>query len=185
MFFQKYIKKRILVFTLFFLLFSTVTVFAQSAGQQQGTANAPFVNGQQGSDSQRCADVTKKVDLVTSRYNQSQDKYMNAFQNIYQNVEKFALRFKEAGYDTTELEKHMAEYNSMIQNANRYYNEFRTGMENSKKGVCGNSDVDSGQQFNSARTQLMNSKNEMLRLRTYALETLKQDLLDLKSQVTE
>lgn len=179
-------KKRILLLSLCFLLFSAIVVFAQSEGQQQsGSTNSPTVNGQQGSDSQKCADVTKKVDLVTNRYDQSQDKYMNAFQNIYQNVEKSVLKFKEAGYDTAELEKHMAEFNRMIQNANRYYNEFRTGMENSKKGVCGNSDVDSGQQFNSARTQLMNSKNEMLGLRTYALETLKQDLLDLKSQVTE
>ncbi len=180
-------KKRILLLSLMFLLVSSFTVFAQSENQQGGSSgsNSTTTSGQQGSDSQKCADVTRKVGTVTDRYNQSQDKYMNAFQNIYQNIEKIALKFKADGYDTTEIEKHMAEYNIMIQNANRYYNEFRVGLDNSKKGVCGNSDADAGQQFNSARTQLMNCKNEMLKLRTYAQETLRQDLVDLKNQVTE
>jgi len=178
-------KKRILLLGLAFLLVSSLTVFAQTANQQSGSSDTTTSSGQQGSNSQKCTDVTRKVGLVTDRYNQSQDKYMNAFQNIFKNIEQVALKFKADGYDTTELEKHMAEYNNMIQNANRYYNEFKVGIDNSKKGVCGNSDFDSGQQFDSARTQLMNCKNEMLQLRTYALEILKQDLLDLKAQVVE
>ncbi len=178
-------RRRILLVSLAFLLVSSLTVFAQSANQQAGTSNSETTSGQQGSDSQKCSDVTRKVSLVTERYNQSQDKYMNAFQNIYENIEKLALKFKANGYDTTELEKHMAEYNNMIQNTNRYYNEFRTGLDNSKQGVCGNSEADAVQQFNSARTQLMNCKNEMLKLRTYAQDTLRQDLLNLREQIAE
>jgi len=165
-------RRRILLVSLAFLLVSSLTVFAQSANQQAGTSNSETTSGQQGSDSQKCSDVTK-------------DKYMNAFQNIYENIEKLALKFKANGYDTTELEKHMAEYNNMIQNTNRYYNEFRTGLDNSKQGVCGNSEADAVQQFNSARTQLMNCKNEMLKLRTYAQDTLRQDLLNLREQIAE
>ena len=178
-------RRRILLVSLAFLLVSSLTVFAQSANQQAGTSNSETTSGQQGSDSQKCSDVTRKVGLVTERYNQSQDKYMNAFQNIYENIEKLVLKFKANGYDTTELEKHMAEYNNMIQNTNRYYNEFRTGLDNSKQGVCGNSEADAVQQFNSARTQLMNCKNEMLKLRTYAQDTLRQDLLNLREQIAE
>ena len=110
---------------------------------------------------------------------------MTAFENVFKNMEELALKFKADGYDTSDLEKHLAEYNNMVQNASRYYNEFKTGMDNSKKGICGNSDSEAGQAFNSARTQLMECKNEMLKLRTYAQETLKQDLLDLKNQVVE
>ncbi len=76
--------------------------------------------------------VTRKVGSVTERYNRElKRKYMNAYQNIFKfNVEKLALKFKADGYDTTELEQHMAQHNNMIQNANRYYNEFKTGMDN-------------------------------------------------------
>lgn len=177
--------KRILLIALSFLLISSFAVFAQSENGQSGTSNSPTVTGQQGSNSQRCSDVTRKIGSVTERYNQSQEKYMNAYQNIFQNVEKLALKFKADGYDTTELEKHMAQFNSMIQNANRYYNEFRTGMDNSKQGVCGNSEAEATRQFSSARTQLMNCKNEMLQLRTFAQETLRQDILDIRAQITE
>lgn len=177
--------KRILLIAFTFLLVSSFAVFAQSDNGQSETSNSPTVTGQQGSNSQRCTDVTKKVGLVTDRYNQSQEKYMNAYQNIYQNIEKTALKLKADGYDTTELEKHLAEYNLMIQNANRYYNEFKTGMDNSKQGVCGNSETEATRQFTTARTQLMNCKNEMLQLRTFAQETLRNDILDIRAEIAE
>jgi len=172
-------KKSILLVTFIFLAVSSLTAFAQTGTPQGGsdTVIAP-----QGSSSQKCVDVTRKVDLVTERYDKSQEKYMTAFENV---LEALALKFKADGYDTSDLEEHLAEYNNMVQNASRYYNEFKTGMDNSKKGICGNSDAEAGQAFNSARTQLMSCKNEMLQLRTYAQQTLKQDLLDLKSQVVE
>jgi len=100
-------------------------------------------------------------------------------------MDELALKLKNSGYDTTELEQHLAQYNVMIQNANRYYNEFRTGLDNSRQGVCGNSDAEARQQFNSARTQLMSCKNEMLALRTYAQETLREDLLNLREDIAE
>ena len=178
-------KKRILLLSLVFLLVSSLTVFAQTANQQAGSSNSETTSGQQGSDSQRCSDVTRKVGQVTDRYDQSKEKYMNAYQNIYKNIEQVASKFKADGYDTTQLEQHLAEYNSMIQNANRYYNEFRTGMDNSKQGVCGNSESEAQRQFTSARTQLMNCKNEMVKLRTFAQETLRQDIMDLRAQVAE
>ena len=176
-------KKSILLITLIFLAVSSLTVFAQTGTARSGTYES--VTRQQGSDSQKCVDVTRKVDLVTERYNKSQEKYMTAFENVLKNMEALALKFKADGYDTAQLEEHLAEYNNMVQNASRYYNEFKTGMDNSKKGVCGNSEADAGQAFNSARAQLMACKNEMLQLRTFAQETLKQDLLDLKNQVVE
>ena len=167
-------KKSILLVTFIFLAVSSLTAFAQTGTPQGGsdTVIAP-----QGSSSQKCVDVT--------RYTKSQEKYMTAFENVFKNMEALALKFKADGYDTSDLEEHLAEYNNMVQNASRYYNEFKTGMDNSKKGICGNSDAEAGQAFNSARTQLMSCKNEMLQLRTYAQQTLKQDLLDLKSQVVE
>ena len=171
---------RTLLLSVMFLTVCSLAVFAQSA-QQKG----PTTSSQQGSESQKCLDVTKKVGLITDRYDQRKEKYMNAFQNSYQNINTLMLKFKAEGYDTAQLEEHLEEYNNMIQNTSRYYNEFRTGIDNSKKGVCGNSDVDSGKEFNTAREQLMKFKNEMLQLRTFALETLKQDLLDLKTQVSE
>jgi len=176
-------KKSILLVTFIFLAVSSLTVLAQTGTQQGGSSDT--VTGQQGADSQKCVDVTRKVDLVTERYNKSQEKYMTAFENVFKNMEALALKFKADGYDTAQLEEHLAEYNNMVQNASRYYNEFKTGMDNSKKGICGNSDAEAGQAFNSARTQLMACKNEMLQLRTYAEQTLKQDLLDLKNQVVE
>ncbi|HBB64362.1 MAG: hypothetical protein UR34_C0011G0029 [candidate division WS6 bacterium GW2011_GWC1_33_20] len=177
-------KKSILLFTFIFLTVSSLAVFAQSGAQQGGSPDT-VISTQQGANSQKCIDVTRKVDLVTERYNENQEKYMNAFENVFKNVEALALKFKADGYDTAQLEQHLEEYNNMVQNASRYYNEFKVGMDNSKKGVCGNSDADAGQEFNTARTQLMECKNEMLQLRTFAQETLKQDLLDLKSQVVE
>ncbi len=176
-------KKSILLITLIFLAVSSLTVFAQTETAQSGSSET--VTGQQGTDSQRCVDVTRKVDLVTERYDKSQEKYMTAFENVFENMEALALKFKADGYDTAQLEEHLAEYSNMVQNSSRYYNEFKTGMENSKKGVCGNNEADASQAFNSARTQLMACKNEMLQLRTFAQETLKQDLLDLKNQVVE
>ena len=175
-------KKSILLVTFIFLAVSSLTAFAQTGTSQGGSDT---VTAQQGSSSQKCVDVTRKVDLVTERYTKSQEKYMTAFENVFKNMEALALKFKADGYDTSDLEEHLAEYNNMVQNASRYYNEFKTGMDNSKKGICGNSDAEAGQAFNSARTQLMSCKNEMLQLRTYAQQTLKQDLLDLKSQVVE
>ena len=176
-------RKGILSLTLAILAVSSLAVFAQT-GTSQGSPS-DSATGQQGTSSQKCVDVTRKVDSVTERYNKSQEKYMTAFENVFKNMEELALKFKADGYDTSDLEKHLAEYNNMVQNASRYYNEFKTGMDNSKKGICGNSDSEAGQAFNSARTQLMECKNEMLKLRTYAQETLKQDLLDLKNQVVE
>ena len=176
-------RKGILSLTLAILAVSSLAVFAQT-GTSQGSPS-DSATGQQGTSSQKCVDVTRKVDSVTERYNKSQEKYMTASENVFKNMEELALKFKADGYDTSDLEKHLAEYNNMVQNASRYYNEFKTGMDNSKKGICGNSDSEAGQAFNSARTQLMECKNEMLKLRTYAQETLKQDLLDLKNQVVE
>ena len=176
-------RKGILSLTLAILAVSSLAVFAQT-GTPQGSSS-DSATGQQGTSSQKCVDVTRKVDSVTERYNKSQEKYMTAFENVFKNMEELALKFKADGYDASDLEKHLAEYNNMVQNASRYYNEFKTGMDNSKKGICGNSDSEAGQAFNSARTQLMECKNEMLKLRTYAQETLKQDLLDLKNQVVE
>lgn len=178
-------KKRILLLSLVFLLVSSLTVLAQTANQQSGSSNSETTSGQQGSESQRCSDVTRKVGQVTDRYDQSKDKYMNAYENIAKNIEQVSLKFKADGYDTTQLEQHLAQYNNMIQNANRYYNEFKTGMDNSKKGVCGNSESEAQRQFTSARTQLMNCKNEMTDLRSYAQETLRQDILDLRAQIAE
>lgn len=172
---------RTLFLSIMLLAFCSIAVFAQSSEQNDPTTTS----GQQGSDSQKCIDVTKKVGLVTDRYDQNKEKYMNAFENAYQNMNTLMLKFKAEGYDTAQLEDHLEQYNNMIQNISRYYNEFRTGIDNSKKGVCGNSDADAGQEFNNAREQLMNCKNEMLQLRTFALETLKQDLLELKTQVSE
>lgn len=173
-------RKNILLVTVAVLGLSFAGVYAQSENAQLNASE----NAGSGS-SQKCQDVTKKVDSVTAAYNQSQEKYMNTFEYVYQNIEQIALKFKTEGYDTTDLEAHLAQYNTMIQSANRHYNEFKTGMENSKQGVCGNSDVDAGQQFTTARTQLMECKNEMLQLRTYAVDTLKQDLLDLKAEITD
>lgn len=177
-------KKSILLVTLIFLAVSSLTVLAQTGAQQSGSSDT-VTGSQQGENSQKCTDVTRKVDLVTERYDKNQEKYMTAFQNVFKNMEALALKFKADGYDTAQLEEHLEEYNNMVQNASRYYNEFKTGMDNSKKGVCGNSDADAGQEFNTARNQLMECKNEMLGLRTFAQETLKQDLLDLKNQVVE
>jgi len=173
-------KIRTLFLSIMCLAVCSVVVFAQSAGQ-----NGPATSGQQGSESQKCIDVTKKVGLVTDRYDKSKERYMNAFENAYQNINTLMLKFKAEGYDVSELEEHLKQYNSMMQNTSRYYNGFKTGIDNSKKGVCGNSDADSGQEFNTAREQLMNCKNEMLQLRTFVLEVLKQDLLDLRTQVSE
>lgn len=177
-------KKSILLVAVIFLAVSSLTVFAQT-GAQQGGPTDTVTGSQQGENSQKCTDVTTKVGLVTDRYDKNKEKYMNAFENVYKNMEALALKFKAEGYDTAQLEEHLEEYNNKVQNASRYYNEFKTGIDNSKKGVCGNSDADAGQEFNTARTQLMECKNEMLQLRTFAQETLKQDLLDLKSQIIE
>ncbi len=186
-------KKRVLLLVGIFFFLSPFFVLAQVGNDDAGSPDAKPVI-QPGSDStdqgnagesQKCIDVTKKVSSVTSRYDASKERYMNAFENIYQNIDELALKLKNSGYDTTELEQHLAQYNVMIQNANRYYNEFRTGLENSKQGVCGNSDVDATQQFNSARAQLMSCKNEMLALRTYAQETLREDILNLREEIAE
>ncbi len=175
-------KLRILFFALILVAFSSVAVLAQSAQQGGSTTTS---SGQQGSESQRCSDVTKKVGLVVDRYNKNQEKYMTTAQNVFKNIEALALKFKADGYDTAELEKHMNEFNNMIQNASRYYNEFSNGLDNSKKSVCGNSEAQATQEFTRAREQLSLCKTGMLELRTFAEETLKQDLLDLKDQVTE
>lgn len=186
-------KKRVLLLVGIFFFISPFLVLAQVGNDNAGSANLEATakqgsgNEEQGNggESQKCTDVTRKVSSVTSQYDANKERYMNAFQNIYQNMEELALKLKNDGYDTTELEEHLAQYNMMIQNANRYYNEFRTGLDNSKQGVCGNRDVDATRQFNSARTQLMSCKNEMLALRTYAQETLREDILNLKEEITE
>lgn len=174
-------KARILLLSIVILAMSSFAVFAQ----QNGTTTSNGNGSQSAAESQKCVDVTKKVDLVIARYNQNQEKYMNAFQNMYENMEQLATNLKANGYDTAKLEEDLNTYNKMMQNTSRYYNEFKTGIDNSKKGVCGNSDVDSGQEFNTARTQLMNAKDEMLQLRTFAQDTLRQDLLNLKTQISE
>lgn len=176
-------KKLVILLAFVILGLSSFTVFAQSANQQGGSSVT--TSGQQESDSQKCTDVTKKIDLVVTRYNQNQEKYTNAFKNMSQNMEQLALKLKIDGYDTTKLEADLKEFNNMIQNASRYYNEFANGLDNSKKGVCGNSRVDSGKEFTRARAQLSLCKTEMLGLRTFAEEVLRQDLLELKSEIEE
>jgi uncharacterized phage infection (PIP) family protein YhgE len=186
-------KKRVLLLIGIFFFISPFFVLAQSGNDDAGSPDAKPVI-QQGPDgeeqgnareSQKCENVTRRMSSVTSRYDANKERYMNAFQNIYQNIDELVLRLKNDGYDTTELEEHLAQYNEMIQNSNRYYNEFRTGLDNSKQGVCGNRDAEAKQQFNSARTQLMSCKNEMLELRTYAQETLREDILNLREEIAE
>lgn len=175
-------KKSILLVTVAFLAISSLTVFAQSGSQNGSDTDT---SGQGGTNSQKCEDVTRKVGTVVERYNQSQEKYMNTFQNVFENVEQIALKFKADGYDTTQLESNLAQYSNMIQNANRHCNSFQVGMDNAKKGICGNSESEALQEFNSARDSLQYCKDEMLDMRDFAQGTLKQDLLNLKDQVTE
>ena len=177
-------KKSILLVAIAFIAFSSVAVFAETNGSSNGGSSVT-TTGQQGANSQKCTDVTGKVTLVTERYSQNKNKYMNAFQNMYENMNSLMLKLKSDGYDTTKLETDLSQFNNMIQNASRYYNAFEYRLDNSKKGVCGNSDADSGQEFTRAREQLSLCKNEMLNLRTFAEETLKLDLLALKDQVSE
>jgi len=177
-------KKHIILLIFLTLFIISVNVLAQGSTTNPGQG-APTVISQQGSQSQKCTDVTQRVGLITDRYNQNKEKYMNAFQYIYQEVNTLALQFKANGYDTDNIEADLMQFNNMIQNTTRYYNEFMNGLENSRSGVCGNSTNDPVQQFTRAREQLMLCKNEMLQLRTFAQETLRQDLLDLKDQITQ
>lgn len=178
-------KKTTLLVAIALLVISSGVVFAENSNQQSSSTNSVTTSNGQGNSSQKCTDVTAKVGLVTAQYNQNKEKYMNAFQNMYEHMNSLMLQLKANGYDTTQLEADLTEYSNMIQNADRYYNAFANGIENSKQGICGNSDADSGQEFTRAREQLVLCKNEMLQLRTFAQETLKQDLLDLQAQISE
>jgi len=85
-------KKRVLLLVGIFFFISPFLVLAQSGNDDAGSLDAkPAVQQGSGSEeqgnageSQKCIDVTKKVSSVSSRYDASKERYMNAFQNIYQ-----------------------------------------------------------------------------------------------------
>lgn len=168
------------------LVMPTLAVNSTSSQQQQ---NAPQENsqgsGNSGENAQKCSEVTSKANQVTEKYNQSQEKYMNAFQNIQENMNSIMLKFKADGYNTGEMETHLNQFSNMIQNASRYYNEFQKGIDNSKNSICGNGTTNAAQEFTRAREQLSACKQEMINLREFVQETLKQDLEDLKAQITQ
>jgi Skp family chaperone for outer membrane proteins len=177
--------KKFILVTIATLLLLTPAIAREEDPGQQGQTNEPNLISGQGSSSQKCTDVSQRVGQISDRYDQNKEKYMNAYQNIFQNMESLMLKLKANGLDTSKMEADLNQFNNMIQNANRYYNSFQSGMENSKNSVCGNGNSDPVQEMNQAREQLALARNEMLQLRTFAQETLKQDLLQLREQITQ
>lgn len=178
-------KKHILLIIFTFLLIPTLVVFANPKDKEDDLTQPAVLLEEKQGDIAKCNNVTKKVEMITERYDQNKKRYINAFQNIHRSMEKFALKFKADGYDTVQLEAHITEFNNMIQNAIRSYNEFRVGLENAKGEACGGDDKEAQQEFTQARKELKDFKDTMLDLRTYVKETLRQDIMDLRGQITD
>jgi len=179
-------KKNILIIVLtLLLLLPSLVVFAQPKDKEDEPNERVVLLQESQSVIAKCNNVTRKVETITERYDQNKNRYINAFQNIHKSMEKFALKFKADGYDTVQLEEHIAEFNNMIQNAIRSYNEFRVGLENAKGEACGGDDKEAQQEFTQARKELKDFKDTMIDLRTYVKETLREDIMDLREQVAD
>lgn len=181
--------KKVLLSVITFLFFVS-PVFAV-VNEQNPNQNATPSQGEmkatnQNPDAQaKCDAVSKKVNLVTSRYDANKLKYMNAFENIARNMENVINRLQENGYDTAELERNMEQVRKMIQNTNQYYANFQKGLDNSKQFVCGNGSGDYAREMTQAREQLRLTRQEMLQLRQFIQETVVENINEIRDQIAQ
>lgn len=170
-------KKALFSILIFIMLTTPVTALQNgNTDNTTGKKNAP-------TEIPRCSVVTQRVELITSRYKNNKDRYINAYQRIETNVTKFVTKLKSNGYDVAKLETDLTELRTMIKNAGQYYDQFQTGLNNSKSYACGNSQGDFKVALNTARENLRLARAEMLKIRTFIQTTLREDLQAMRAKI--
>ncbi|MCD8484325.1 hypothetical protein LRY65_00350 [Candidatus Woesebacteria bacterium] len=122
---------------------------------------------------QRCSISTQRIDLWTTRYANNQSRFQKIEERAGQLIATIIERAKAAGKDTSELEAANDTFATKIDTASTEYSTLMDKLNASKEYACGNSEGAFRDSLQTAREQLIVTRQASLDARSYYQSTVR------------
>ena len=164
-----------------------IPIAAIGSGNGQGSTGTQQNGQSEDSAAQlganRCERVSNRLQYRAELYESNQNRYQERYSYIQGIAEDIVDELSESGYDTSQLENDLVQLRTMTQTFASNYTEAVSTMNQIREGACG----ENRQQFEEGvvqtRERLQILRNDAEQIRTYLKETIRQDLVDLKTEV--
>lgn len=136
---------------------------------------------------QRCERVRERVETRLNGFDKNQEKHVLRYQNMEKRLSLLAAKLKSFGLDTKKLESDIKSLESKVLQYQNSYNQFTQAMKGAQNVACDNAGTSKGFNDNvdQAKGYLNQAKTDALGIHAYILETIKEDLSQLKIEASK
>jgi hypothetical protein len=122
---------------------------------------------------QRCALATQRIELWTTRYANNQSLFQKTAQKSREVTDQVISRAKAAGKDTAQLETAVTTFQTKVDAASGEYNKLINLLNQTKQYACGNSEGQFKSSLQTARQQLVTTRQAVLDARLYYQQSVR------------
>lgn len=133
----------------------------------------------------RCENVEKRVQTRINRYENNHSRHVKILENMEARLAKVITLFDEKGLDVSKLEADTATLSDMIDDVVATHETFVGELGKSENYACGESEGEFKKQLSKARRVLPEVKEGIEQIRTFYKDTIRPEILDLRSQLEE
>ncbi len=129
-----------------------------------------------------CANAETRIANRITMLTNAKTRHQTAYQRGKDRYSSLVTKLKEKGYDTAKLEADLATWNTKILAFGTAFNDHLDALKAAQHFECGTSNGAFLTSLETARTKLLAVRTAAVDARSYWLNTVKPDLLALKSQ---
>lgn len=134
---------------------------------------------------QICENIQNRISNKLGRFESNKSSHVEKYNELKQKLEEIVASLKDKGFDTSELEAHLAEFDQMIKDYAQSYVTFIEELENSQENVCGQSEGAFKQNMEQSRSYFKIVVEKRREIRKYYAEVIREDIKNIRAQARE
>jgi hypothetical protein len=131
----------------------------------------------------KCGGIKSKAESKITKFGENKNKHYEVYIKLADRLEEKITKWKEMGYDVSNLEDDLDAINGKIDKYDADYKIYTDKLEAIKAINCGNTQTDLTNALKEARNALKEVRSDVVDIKTFYWNTVRQHIIDLKSQI--
>lgn len=134
---------------------------------------------------QLCARIEDRIAAKIARFEENKSSHVEKYNNLKAKLEEITATLKDKGFDTADLESHLAVLDTMVVEYAESYVDFIAQLESSQDNACGESEGAFKDHMKEVRDMFKILMEQRLAIRKYYVEVIRQDIKGIRDQARE
>ena len=134
---------------------------------------------------QLCKRIEDRIAAKIARFEENKSSHVEKYNALKTKLEEITASLKDKGFDTANLESHLAVLDTMVVEYAESYVAFIAQLENSQDNACGESEGAFKDHMKEVRGMFKTLMEQRLAIRKYYVEVIRQDIKEIRDQARE